>query len=344
MIEYSSFRLIFQFKYEVYIMKEKKKVFISCVEEDALFIDRLHSDLESYGIEAFWYAKDSPAGVSFINNTEKEIKSCDHFLACFSEASTNKGQSDMRRELTLACKKHKTLPLDTNWLICLRINDCEIEDYKVGNQIPLSELTYISFAESYDEGFNRLISEIIGQDSIEYTGMRFKNRLETISTPDFSLNHANRIITEMSDESINAFQKLASLAVFISNSNQVKPIIENSVEIRICDFVGTSFAHMGGSQFSVLEEYGINQTELMLLEEERLINLSIVDPVYKPLIACYHDHYIRDRKDPSRGFKFSGFRLTNRGRTLCILLSKTSQLHFNEKYYNDILKFYLQEQ
>ena len=320
-------------------MKEKKKVFISCVEEDTLFIDRLYRDLESYGIEAFWYAKDSPAGVSFKNHTEKEIDSCNHFLACFSKSSTEKERSDMRRELTLACEKHKTLQPDNNWLICLKINDCEIENYRVGNQIPLSELTYISFAESYDEGFNRLISEIIEQDSIEYTGMRFKNRLETISTPDFSLNHANRIITEMTDKSINAFQKLASLAVFIPN--QVKPIIENSVEIRICDFVGTSFAHMGGSQFSVLEEYGINQTELMLLEEERLINLSIVDPVCEPSIACYHDHYIRDKKDPSRRFKFSGFRLTNRGRTLCILLSKTSQLHFNEKYYNDILEFYL---
>ena len=121
-------------------MKEKKNVFISCVEEDALFIDRLHSDIESYGIEAFWYAEDSPIGVSFKNNTEKEIDSCDHFLACFSEASTKKEQSDMRRELTLACEKHKTLPLDTNWLICLIINDCEIEDYKVGNQIPLREL------------------------------------------------------------------------------------------------------------------------------------------------------------------------------------------------------------
>ena len=251
-------------------MKEKKKVFISCVEEDALFIDRLHSDLESYGIEAFWYAKDSPAGVSFKNHTEKEIESCDHFLACFSEASTNKGQSDMRRELTLACEKHKTLLPDTNWLICLKINDCEIENYKVGNQIPLRELTYISFAESYDQGFNILISEIIEQDSIEYTGMRFKNRLETISTPNFSLNHANRIITEMSDESINTFQKMASLAIFIP-PNQGEPIIENSVEVRICDFVGSSFAHMGGSQFSVLEEYGINQTELMLLEEESVL-------------------------------------------------------------------------
>ena len=321
-------------------MKEKKKVFISCVEEDALFIDRLHSDLESYGIEAFWYAKDSPAGVSFKNHTEKEIESCDHFLACFSEASTNKGQSDMRRELTLACEKHKTLLPDTNWLICLKINDCEIENYKVGNQIPLRELTYISFAESYDQGFNILISEIIEQDSIEYTGMRFKNRLETISTPNFSLNHANRIITEMSDESINTFQKMASLAIFIP-PNQGEPIIENSVEVRICDFVGSSFAHMGGSQFSVLEEYGINQTELMLLEEERLINISIVDPVCEPLIAYYHDRHIRDKKDPSRRFKFSGFRLTNRGRTLWILLSKTSQLHFNEKYYNDILEFYL---
>ena len=323
-------------------MKEKKKVFISCVEEDALFIDRLHSDLESYGIEAFWYAKDSPAGVSFKNNTEKEIDSCDHFLACFSEASTNKEQSDMRRELTLACEKHKTLPLDTNWLICLKINDCKIENYKGGNQIPLSELTYISFVESYNDGFNKLISEIIEQDSIEYTGMRFKNRLETISTPDFSLNHANRIITEMSDESINAFQKLASLAIFISDN--VKPAMENSKEIRICDFVGTSFAHMGGSQFSVLEEYGINQTELMLLEAERLVNISIVDPACEPSIAWYHDHYIKDRKDPSRHFKFSGFLLTNRGRTLCILLSKTNQLSFNQSYYENILKFYLEEQ
>ena len=46
MIEYSSFRLIFQFKYEYY--EREQKVFISCVEEDALFIDRLHSELESY--------------------------------------------------------------------------------------------------------------------------------------------------------------------------------------------------------------------------------------------------------------------------------------------------------
>ena len=123
-------------------MKEKKKVFISCVEEDRSFIEVLHRDLENYGFETFWYAEDSPAGVSFKNNTEKEIGSCDHFLACFSEASTNKEQSDMRRELTLACEKHKTLPLDTNWLICLKINDCEIENYRVGNQIPLAELTY----------------------------------------------------------------------------------------------------------------------------------------------------------------------------------------------------------
>ncbi len=100
-------------------MNEKKKVFISCVEEDRPFIEGLHRDLENYGFETFWYAEDSPAGVSFKNHTEKEINSCDHFLACFSETSTKKEQSDMRRELTLACEKHKTLPLDTNWLICL---------------------------------------------------------------------------------------------------------------------------------------------------------------------------------------------------------------------------------
>ena len=159
-------------------MKEKKKVFISCVEEDRPFIEGLHRDLENYGFETFWYAEDSPAGVSFKNHTEKEIDICDHFLACFSEASTKKEQSDMRRELTLACEKHKTLQPDNNWLICLRINDCEIENYKVGNQIPLSELTYISFAENYNDGLEKLISAIIEQDSIEeYTGMRFKNKI-----------------------------------------------------------------------------------------------------------------------------------------------------------------------
>ena len=291
-----------------------------------MFIDRLYRDLESYGIDAFWYAKDSPAGVSFKNHTEKEIDNCDHFLACFSKSSTEKERSDMRRELTLACEKHKTLPLDTNWLICLRINDCEMEDYKVGNQIPLKELTYIDFSEDYDKGFNKLISEIIEQDSIEYTGMRFKNRLETISTPNFSLNQANRIITEMSDESIRAFQKLASLAVFICERGKLT--IENSVEIRICDFIGRSSVLISGSKFSKLQRYGISEKELIILEEERLINLSIVDSVYEAPIACYQNQFIMDKKDPSRRFGFSGYPLTTRGRTLCILLSKTSQLHF----------------
>lgn len=262
-------------------MKEKKKVFISCVEEDHSFIEVLHRDLENYGFETFWYAEDSPAGVSFKNHTEKEIYNCDHFLACFSEASTNKKPSDMRRELTLACEIHKTLPLDTNWLICLKINDCEIENYKVGNQIPLAELTYISFAESYNNGFDKLLNEIIEQDSIEdYTGMRFKNKISSskaIPAYNFSLDHANSVITEISGESAKAFQKVASLAVFILD--QGKFIIENSPEIRICDFIGKSSVLTSAPKFSRLQRYGISQKELMLLEEERLINLSMVDEV-----------------------------------------------------------------
>ena len=324
-------------------MKEKKKVFISCVEEDRSFIEGLHRDLENYGFETFWYAEDSPAGVSFKKHTAKEIDSCDHFLACFSEASTNKGQSDMRRELTLACEKHKTLRLDSNWFICLKINDCEIEDYMVGNGMSLPELTYISFVKNYNDGFNKLISEIIEQDSIEeYTGMRFKNKIssaKTIPADNLSLDHANSVITEISGESAKAFQKLASLAIYIPDRG--KFTMEDSPEIRICDFIGRSSVLISGSKFTLLEKYGISQRELMLLEEERLINLSMVDPVYKTQIARYHDQWISDNKDTSRRFNFSGFPLTNRGRTLCILLSKTSQLHFNEKYYNDILEFYL---
>ena len=326
-------------------MKEKKKVFISCVEEDRLFIEGLHRDLENYGFETFWYAEDSPAGVSFKNHTAKEIDSCDHFLACFSEASTNKGQSDMRRELTIACEIHKTLQPDTNWLICLKINDCEIEDYRVGNQIPLRELTYISFAENYNDGFNKLVSEIIEQDSIEeYTGMRFKNKIgsaKTIPAHNFSLDHANSIITEISGESAEAFQKLASLAIFISDRG--KSTIENSVEIRICDFVGRSSVLMSGSKFSMLRKYGIGEEELLILEEERLINLSMVDPTRRATRAYYQNRPIMDKKEPSRYFEFSGFPLTNRGRTLCILLSKTSQLYFSQIYYTDILGFYLRD-
>ena len=327
-------------------MNERKKVFISCVEEDRPFIEGLHRDLENYGFETFWYAEDSPAGVSFKNHTTKEINSCDHFLACFSEASTNKEQSDMRRELTLACDIHKTLPLHTNWLICLKINDCEIEDYRVGNQIPLKELTYISFAENYNDGLEKLISEIIEQDSIEeYTGIRFKNKIssaKTMPAHNFSLDHANSIITEISGESAEAFQKLASLAIFIHDRGKLT--IENSEDIRICDFVSTGTIWRSGPRFFELTKYGISARELMILEEERLINLSLVDPILQVTGAYYQKRLIMDKEDPSRYFKFSGIPLTNRGRTLCVLLSRTSQLSFNRSYYNDILEFYLNEQ
>ena len=79
----------------------------------------------------------------------------------------------------------------------------------------------------------------------------------------------------------------------------------------------------------------------MLLEEERLTNLSMVDPVYETSMACYQNRVVRDKTDPSRRFDFSGFPLTNRGRTLCILLSNTGQLSFNKSYYNDMKEFYL---
>ena len=98
---------------------------------------------------------------------------------------------------------------------------------------------------------------------------------------------------------------------------------------------------MSGSKFSVLRKYGISEEELLILEEERLINLSMVDPTRRATRAYYQNRPIMDKKDPSRYFEFSGFPLTNRGRTLCILLSKTSQLSFSQSYYNDILEFYL---
>ena len=204
---------------------------------------------------------------------------------------------------------------------------------------------YISFAEDYNDGLSRLISEIIEQDSIEeYTGMRFKNKIRNVKTTpayNFSLDHANSIITEISGESAKSFQKLASLAIFFPNRG--RPIIEDSADIRICDFVGTSSVLMSGPRFAGLIKYGISQRELMMLEEERLINLSLVDPFLQVTGVYYQNCLIRDKKDPSRYFKFSGIPLTNRGRTLYILLIKTSQLSFNQSYYNDILEFYLNE-
>ena len=101
---------------------------------------------------------------------------------------------------------------------------------------------------------------------------------------------------------------------------------------------------MSNPRFYRLIKYGISARELMILEEERLISLSLVDPIFQVTGAYYQNRLIRDKQDPYRYFKFSGIPLTNRGRTLCILLSKTSQLSFNRSYYNDILEFYLKEQ
>jgi hypothetical protein len=131
--------------------RNRPKVFVAYVQEDAAAAERLFDDLETSGFDPWLDRRKLLPGQNWPRSIEEAISTSDFFLACFSHRSVKK-KGGFQSEIRYALDCRQRLPLDEIFLIPARLDDCSV---------PLriqSETQYIDLFPDWCRGFRRIIA------------------------------------------------------------------------------------------------------------------------------------------------------------------------------------------
>lgn len=131
--------------------RQRPKVFVAYVQEDAAAAERLFEDLEASGFDPWLDRRKLLPGQNWPRSIEEAIGISDFFLACFSRGSVKKkGGFQAEIRYALDCTQH--VPLDQIFLIPARLDDC-----RVPARIQ-RETQYIDLFPDWDGGFRRILT------------------------------------------------------------------------------------------------------------------------------------------------------------------------------------------
>lgn len=139
-----------------------KHVFISYVREDNEHVDKLCKLLEAAKIPYWRDRKDLGPGDAWKKKIRDAIQSGTAvFVACFSGRQRGKGPSYMNEEMTLAVEQFRLRPPNKTWLIPVRFDDGEIDEWELGAGRWLSDFNYADlFGDDYAANAVTLIASI----------------------------------------------------------------------------------------------------------------------------------------------------------------------------------------
>ncbi|WP_235579593.1 MULTISPECIES: toll/interleukin-1 receptor domain-containing protein [unclassified Rhodococcus (in: high G+C Gram-positive bacteria)] len=144
-----------------------KHVFISYVRQDSDQVDRLCKLLDKAQIPYWTDRSKLGPGDSWKRKIRDAIRSGSAvFLACFSENQRSKDTSYMNVELTVAVEEYQQRPPSRTWLIPVRFDDVEVEDWDLGAGRSLRDINYADlFGDDYTAnavGLVTTITEVLG--------------------------------------------------------------------------------------------------------------------------------------------------------------------------------------
>ncbi len=125
------------------------RIFISYTSSDEAFVDKLASDLSSFGTDVFYAKWEIKVGDSIVDKINVALSTHDHLVVVLSASSVK--SEWVQRELNssmvrqLKDKKVKIKPV--------LIQDCDIPAL-------LSDIKYADFREDYNEGFASLVDSL----------------------------------------------------------------------------------------------------------------------------------------------------------------------------------------
>lgn len=129
------------------------EVFVAYVEEDLAAARRICAALRRGGCSP-WLDKDKLlAGQNWPRALRRAIEASDVFVACFSRRSTSKC-SQFHNELRLAMECARRLPLDSTFVIPVRLEPCEVPGRLA------DELQWVDLFPEREAGIRRLLRAI----------------------------------------------------------------------------------------------------------------------------------------------------------------------------------------
>ena len=131
--------------------RNRPKVFVAYVQEDAAAAERLFEDLEACGFDPWLDRRKLLPGQNWPRSIEEAITNSDFFLACFSHRSVKK-KGGFQAEIRYALDCTQRIPLDEIFLIPARLDGCPV---------PMRiqrETQYIDLFPDWDRGFRRMVT------------------------------------------------------------------------------------------------------------------------------------------------------------------------------------------
>jgi hypothetical protein len=131
--------------------RNRPKVFVAYVQEDAAPAERLFEDLEACGFDPWLDRRKLLPGQNWPRSIDEAINTSDFFLACFSHRSVKK-KGGFQAEIRYALDCTQRIPLDEIFLIPARLDACPV---------PLRiqrETQYIDLFPDWDRGFRRIVT------------------------------------------------------------------------------------------------------------------------------------------------------------------------------------------
>ena len=134
------------------------RIFLAHASEDKEEVIRLYDRLKQRGFKPWLDKKDLLAGQNWRSEIPKAIKNSDIFLACLSTQSVKK-KGYVQKEFKIALDKYAELPKDAIYLIPLRLDKCEIPDFRLNEHgSNLRDIHWVDYFEP--DGFEQLVKSI----------------------------------------------------------------------------------------------------------------------------------------------------------------------------------------
>lgn len=143
---------------------QAQHAFVSYVHEDADAVDQLAAALQAASIPVWKDTQDLWPGEDWQIKIRQAIEGGSlAFIACFSTNSVQKNKSYMNAELRLAVEQIRLMKPGQVWLVPVRLDDCELPHFDIGNNRTLDSLQRIDlFGPNRDASLARLITAVMG--------------------------------------------------------------------------------------------------------------------------------------------------------------------------------------
>ena len=129
------------------------RVFVAYVLEDLAAARRICEELRTQGCTPWLDRDELLPGQNWPRAIKRAIEDSDAFLACFSTRAIDK-KGQFQAELRLALDSARRLPLDSTFLIPVRLDDCLVPARVA------ESLQYVDLFPNWDQGIKRLVRSI----------------------------------------------------------------------------------------------------------------------------------------------------------------------------------------